>query len=349
MSGKIPKGTHHKATNQLVVRLSGKDFYCGRWGSKKAQREYDRLIAEWIANGRSLPSDAPLIVELIAAFWAHAKGHYRKHGRPTDELACYRSCLKHLREMYGDKEAGEFGPMGLKAIRQKMIDAGNSRSYINKQVARLKHVFQWGVANDLAPVEVHQKLLCVEGLRAGKTEARETGPVLPVAIEAVEATLPHLYKSLADMVRFHLLTGGRPSEICEMRPGDIQRDMPVWEYIPREHKTEHLGRQRIIFIGPKAQAILLPYLLRDGECFTSRRKIPLTDRNYRDAIHRACDKAKIPRWNPNQLRHAAGTEIRKRRGLEAAQVVLGHSKADTTQIYAERDYELARSAMLEIG
>ena len=46
-------------------------------------------------------------------------------------------------------------------------------------------------------------------------------------------------------------------------------------------------------------------------------------------------------WHPNQLRHAVGTELRKRFGLEAAQVVLGHATADVTQIYAERDMGLA--------
>ncbi len=55
------------------------------------------------------------------------------------------------------------------------------------------------------------------------------------------------------------------------------------------------------------------------------------------------------RWGPNQLRHAAGTEVRREFGLEAAQTVLGHAKADTTEIYAERDSELARQVMAKIG
>ena len=36
-------------------------------------------------------------------------------------------------------------------------------------------------------------------------------------------------------------------------------------------------------------------------------------------------------------------------GLEAAQVALGHAKADVTQVYAERDTELAREVMRKIG
>jgi site-specific recombinase XerC len=54
-------------------------------------------------------------------------------------------------------------------------------------------------------------------------------------------------------------------------------------------------------------------------------------------------------WAPNRLRHAAGTEIRKRYGLEGSQVVLGHSHANVTQIYAERDLEKAASIMREVG
>lgn len=55
------------------------------------------------------------------------------------------------------------------------------------------------------------------------------------------------------------------------------------------------------------------------------------------------------RWCPNQIRHAFGTRVRKVAGLEAAQVTLGHSKADTTQIYAERNESLAAEIAAIIG
>ena len=71
--------------------------------------------------------------------------------------------------------------------------------------------------------------------------------------------------------------------------------------------------------------------------------------SYRRAVQRACDKAGVERWSPNQLRHSAATEIRSRYGLEAAQVVLGHAKADVTQVYAERDLQLARNVVREVG
>jgi len=59
--------------------------------------------------------------------------------------------------------------------------------------------------------------------------------------------------------------------------------------------------------------------------------------------------AKIDDWSPNQLRHTAATEIRKKFGLEAAQVVLGHATADVTQVYAERNQKLAADVIKQIG
>jgi integrase len=71
--------------------------------------------------------------------------------------------------------------------------------------------------------------------------------------------------------------------------------------------------------------------------------------SYRKAIHRACLKAKIEKWSPNRLRHTAASEFRRNFGLEAAQTILGHSQADVTQMYAERDYSLAKRVIREVG
>ena len=81
--------------------------------------------------------------------------------------------------------------------------------------------------------------------------------------------------------------------------------------------------------------------------------------SYRRCISRAVELANearqkaglapLPHWHPNQLRHSLGTEVRQKFGLEAAQVVLGHSKADVTQVYAERDQRLAVEVARQVG
>jgi integrase len=73
------------------------------------------------------------------------------------------------------------------------------------------------------------------------------------------------------------------------------------------------------------------------------------DGSYRKAIRRACKKLDIPIWFPHQLRHSAASEIRRRYGLEASQVILGHSELTTTQIYAQADRGRACEIMKEVG
>lgn len=57
------------------------------------------------------------------------------------------------------------------------------------------------------------------------------------------------------------------------------------------------------------------------------------------------------RWHLNQQRHTFATKVRAMPGggLEAAQVMLGHAHADVTQIYAERNTELAARVAAQIG
>ncbi len=56
------------------------------------------------------------------------------------------------------------------------------------------------------------------------------------------------------------------------------------------------------------------------------------------------------RWHPHQLRHTAGTLIRREFGLDAAQLALGHSSAKVTDaVYAERDMARVMEVMKRIG
>ncbi len=54
-------------------------------------------------------------------------------------------------------------------------------------------------------------------------------------------------------------------------------------------------------------------------------------------------------WHPNQLRHTAATRIRAAYGIELARIILGHSSAVTSEIYAEIDREKAKEVMEKLG
>ena len=400
----VPSYRRHRPTGQAVVTLSGRDIYLGTWNTKASRAEYDRLIGEWLACGRTLPrSQTDLtIAELCNAYLSWAKGYYRCDGRPTGQIEVVKLTIRRLRENYGATLVSEFGPLKLEAHQQRLAGTGISRNTVNRQVGTVRRMFRWAVSKELLPVTIFQALAAVPGLRKGRSAAREPVPIRPVGDEVIEATLPRLSAVVADMVGVQRLTGCRPQEVCMIRPCDIDTSGDVWAYKPEGHKMEHLGRERTIFIGPKAQAILLPYLLRDKQtyCFApteserqrnairrENRKSPMTPSqsrrrpkstprrtagegyssdSYRRAIERAVTKVnldrktkaeaeghdkydKLPAWKPNQLRHTLATQVRREFGLEAAQVVLGHAEADTTQIYAERDYDKAADAMRRIG
>ena len=71
-----------------------------------------------------------------------------------------------------------------------MVDAGRPRKLINKDVHRVRGMSGWAVEHELLPVEVHQALRRVKGLRSDRSAARETAPVEPVAEESIRAILP---------------------------------------------------------------------------------------------------------------------------------------------------------------
>jgi site-specific recombinase XerD len=71
--------------------------------------------------------------------------------------------------------------------------------------------------------------------------------------------------------------------------------------------------------------------------------------SYAKAVERACIKAKVEIWRPNRLRHTMATHVRAQAGLEAAQILLGHSRCDVTQVYAEVNEQKAVEVVKLLG
>lgn len=257
---RVPSYRHHKPSGQAVVTLSGRDIYLGKWRSQASKDEYQRVVAEWLANGRLLPGEngGLTVAQVALRFWEFAKTYYRKNGAATSELDEYRLAIRQLRKLYGSSLAIEFGPLKFKAVRQAMVDSGLSRGVVNHRMSRLRRIFKWAASEELVPPSVFHGLASVEGLRKGRTVAREAEPVLPVTDAIVEATIPYLQPVVAAMIRFQRHTGCRPAEVCLLRPCDVDMSDEVWIYWPENHKTEHHGRHRVICIGPNAQDVLRP-------------------------------------------------------------------------------------------
>jgi integrase len=461
---RVPSLRRHGPSRQAVVTLSGRDHYLGPWPDglpdppAEAQAAYDRLIARWLAGQRRpLPAsrecrrrslagadldgpDADLTVsELILRFLEHAEGYYcTAAGQQTAEVDNYRYSLRPLNHAFGAGAARKFRPRRLKAVRQLMVEGyvhpefgpqpGLARKLINARVARIVRVFRWAGEEELVPAAVYVRLSTVRPLQRGRTKARETARVRPVPPEHVQAVLPHVRPNVAAMVRLQALTGLRPGEVCRLRLAELDRAGDVWTYRPPQHKTAHRERERVVAVGPRAQAVILEFVrvrcpscgacgrpprigCRDGalcgpcadrmdeagicgpwkrceaqdpdaclfspardreERFLDMRKgrkskvqpsqedrkkakparVPgesYTPTNYNNAIKRACEKAGVPPWHANRLRHAHGTAVRKLYGLEGSQAALGHARAETSEIYAEKNLDLAARIARDIG
>ncbi|MHC4672375.1 MAG: tyrosine-type recombinase/integrase [Planctomycetota bacterium] len=390
----IPSYRLHKPSGLAVVRLNGRDFYLGKHGTPKSRKEYERLIAEWLANNRQLPAEAKQLVrgnitltinELVVAYWQFAESYYRKNGKTTGELTNIRDAIKPLVKLHGHTSVVDFGPMALKTVRQAMIDSDLCRSVVNARINRIRRIFKWGVENQLVASTVLHALQAIAPLKRGRCEARESTPVKPVPLAYVEAVSPFVSRQVQAMIRLQLLTGMRPGEVTIMRCLDLDTSDKIWEYKPISHKTEHHGRQRIIYVGPRAQQIVESFLKPNADSFLfspqdamselnayrrTIRKTPLTpsqarrkpknnprkepgdhytSQSYSRAIATACNKAGVPCWSPNRLRHNAGTFLRKEFGIEAARVILGHTSAVVTEIYAEIDQAKAAEIMAKVG
>jgi integrase len=389
----------HKPTGQAVVRLDGRDFYLGKHGTEPSQEAYHRLIAEWLTTGLHIPAapDAAspaidlTVNHLNLAYWRHAEQHYpHPDGRPTGELSNLRDALRPLRKLYGHTTAKDFGPLALRAIREEMIHAGLCRTVVNDRVKRIRRAFRWAVSVELLPAAVLQALETVPGLKRGRCNARESEGVMPVPWEHVEATLPFLPRPVAAMVLLMRFSNCRAEDAVILRGIDLRMDAEIWVYRPEHHKNqwreeESEVHERLIYLGAKAQAAILPLLKSDPEAYVfspraatadhhadralrpktkrtpselkRRRKINpkrtpgprYTVNTFQQAVRRACRRAKVPVWSVLQVRHTRATEVRERFGVEGAQASLGNARVETAQIYAEKNRELARRIAREIG
>lgn len=375
MRARNPSLVHHRPTGQARVRIDGRDFYCGKFGSPEAEARYRELLALKEAGKlparerKSVKSDrpavdplAPLSVDLLAARYIteHATIHYRHpDGTPTTEIDGVRNSIQWLIDFAGREPAANFGPKRLKALRDRMILGGLSRRTTNQYIGRIRRAFRWAASEELIPAAVYQGLATVPGLQAGRSAATEYAPVGPVDWSVVERTIPFLSLPLRSVVLLQWHTGARGGELLSLRKGDIDTTGDVWTFCPDRHKNSHRGKSRTILFGREAQAILTPLLLakRDGQYLFCprdvRRRAGVRDkydsRSYCHAVADACERAGVTPWHPHQLRHAYATRVRKLAGIEQTRVLLGHSSAVTSELYAEADLAEACAVVARLG
>jgi integrase len=335
------------------------------------------------------PSAYPTVTQLCAEFTVWAEREYLdgSTGKVSREVVNFDHAIDHLVERHGDLHTDQFTIRDLQAVREAMVDSGRlCRNTVNARTRRIKSVFRWGTEQGFVPGRVWHELSALRGLRVGHGGVRDLDPVEAVSREDVDAVLPFLPGPLKACVELQWATGMRPSEALQIKMTDLDRSGDVWLYTVRQHKNRWRNQQRVVALGPAAQDVLRPLLRLDGGYLFSprdgmaqvqserraKRKTPMTptqrtraQRNakkppsvgdhygidaYRKAIHRACDRAGIPRWSPHRLRHAKGTELARTEGIEVARIALGHKDDRVTRRYAaSAEQDLAISVARKHG
>ncbi len=267
---RFPKLCRAKSRNLAFVCVgSKKKIYLGKWGSQEAAAKYseyvDKLIrGESLLVGETEDKRVVSLADLATAFFSGHADYYKKNGVDTRQIHRFRTALEYPLRFFADLPVDDFGPLKLQAARREMIQSGRfSREYLNTLVNCIRHVFKFGVEQELVKPSTLEALKAVQPLKRGRVQLKETEPVRPVSLADYDAALACMSPVVADMTRLQRLTGMRPGEVCAMRAGDIERRPDVWVYTLATDKTDWRRApedKRQIALGSRAQHLLTPYL-----------------------------------------------------------------------------------------
>lgn len=335
-------------------------------------------VTTYVAGGRET------VLELAQLWDQWAETHYSRGGKIALERNNMRHAIREMVEVCGDTVAATFGPRRLLQVRDAMARSGRlSRSTVNSRLSKIKRFWKWACSRELVPKELWTSLGSVSGLAVGEMGVAETSAVTPVSMADLKAAIKHAPPVVADMLRVQFQCVMRPGEVCEMHEAGISKQDGPWLYVPASHKTTWRGKRLVKAIPAKARAIIkrrlgkpTGFLFSTAEarvwgreqaaktrgprktkvypCELERREaaqggdVDATYKvnSYRTAVARACVKAGIEPFSPNQVRHAAVTWVSDTLPAhDAAQLLAGHAHAATTDIYrdatAKRLSELA--------
>jgi len=365
-----PTLRRHKRSQNGYARFNRRQVWFGPYDDPETHQRFARTLAEWLANGRRLSSEAERadlrVADVVAAYLEFARRFYSgPEGKPTREVDNVADAVRTLLKLYGTLTVREFGLRQLKTVREQLITDGLTRTTINDRINRVVRLFGWAAEEELCRPEVYGALRALRPLRRGRSAAKEGKRVLPVSWEHVEATLPHVSRHVAGLIELMWHTGMRPGEACQLRPADLEKSGNVWFYRPRSHKTEHFNRERVIPIGPRGQEVLRRFLSRvpepspDAPLFSprnamaelraarrTRRKTPLWPSHLQ---RYARNHKRQPRKQPSEAYTTNSFQSAVKGGCKEAKIPpwspnqLRHAAA--TRIRKEKGLEAARTVL----
>ena len=269
--GNVPAMQRHSSGQARVV-LSGKTFYCGRYGSAAASTRYAELVEAWEKNGRQPFAPTPDVEQLkplrgVFATWESyldASGRYTKAGRPTSQRAIVALAVREFVERFGDLPAPAYSERHLLQHRDDLERRERlSRGGINRKVGILVAGLRWAYGRGFIGRDAWLGTSAIEPLTRAEAGHRDRKRVKrAVTMDEVERVAACLPRVPAAMLRLQAILGCRPGEVCGMRWCDVDKSPIVvdgiacWTFHVDGAKAEHHGKATSYAIPPKAQTIL---------------------------------------------------------------------------------------------
>jgi integrase len=337
----------------LEVRATGKATYYQRYRDKhrknrqtrigaadamtlEAAREAARQVRSGITNGfdpreqaRKL-REVPLFSEFVEnRYLPHVKVYKRSWQR--DEQMIHL----HIMPMWSQAKLTEITREDIADFQALMIADGMKPGSVNRYMALVKYIFnlaeRWEVI-DKSPAKGVSKL--ADNNRKERYLTKEETARLLAVLKAS----PN--RTIADLIRFLVLTGARKSEASQARWENINLQTGVW-VVPMSKS----GKPRYIPLSKAALDLLEARKVNGGEYIFSN---PRTGKPLRQ-LHFTWDKirkqAGIPDVRMHDLRHNyASLLVNNGRSLYEVQKLLGHADISTTQRYAHLSQDTLKEA-----
>ena len=248
-----------KKNGFYFIRIFKKDHYLGK-DKKQAEQKARLLLADALVNSKAKEVEpAPvsyLTIEQIALLFCDSEITFYCPARQK----LFSQITRELAMLFPELPCNEFSSTELEEYQMWMANKRLSRTTIRGKVRVVKMFVRWACKKKKCPDSVWNSLQTVDNLKKGRTNAKEPEKVLPVSMEVLNKTLEHCEPMVRDIVLLQLHGGMRPEEVLTMKPCEIHRIGDVWKYVPAHHKNENKELDRFVYLGPKAQAILTPYL-----------------------------------------------------------------------------------------
>lgn len=371
---KWPPPIHtHAASGRDYVLYRGVQYYLGPAGSPESRRAYADLLVRLQAGGQATekatakgdkgkPSPSLTVGEVWLRWLADEAPRYGG----SHESVCIGYAFAVAIEIHARTPAAEFDALALEEVRDRMVGRGWAMSTVSYSIVRIRTVWRWAERRRLVPRGSWEGLRALPPLAPNDARFRPRKKRRAYSWEEVERVLACCVPPLAAALAFHWWTGCRSQDVRRLRVGQIDQSGEVWIYRPPQHKGSWRGAERAVFIGPRAQEGLAPWLADKGpEDFAfpvtrATRRSKRTDwyhgahcygrKTYGQAVSRAARLAGVPDFQAYCLRHSAKRRVTREMGLHAARAFLGQESISTTDGYDHhRDIEVATEVARRCG